>query len=95
MTGKVILSGYILVPDAERHIVVAALAPHIELTRAEKGCLVFQVSQNQENRQRFDVYEEFVDQTAFDLHQERVKQSYWGKVTKGVTRHYQITRQSD
>ncbi|WP_404819203.1 putative quinol monooxygenase, partial [Vibrio tritonius] len=34
---------------------------HKALTRAEAGCLVFEVTQNPDNPLRFDVYEEFID----------------------------------
>ncbi|XQW88447.1 putative quinol monooxygenase [Aeromonas veronii] len=52
---------------------------HIQLTRAESGCLIFEVTQDLLNPCRFDVYEEFVDEAAFQVHQARVKSSRWGK----------------
>ncbi|MBL0488424.1 antibiotic biosynthesis monooxygenase [Aeromonas veronii] len=89
--SKVILKGFIVVPQAELTAVINELDNHIRLTRLEDGCLIFEVSQNDENQYRFDVYEEFKDQTAFDRHQLRVKSSKWGKVSVNVERYYEVT----
>ena len=89
--SKVILQGYILVPDVDLEIVKTELVVHSKLTKQESGCLIFEVTPDIDNPNRFSVYEEFVDQAAFDLHQSRVKNSNWGKVTTQVERHYQIT----
>lgn len=88
---KIILQGYILVPNADLGFVIAALDQHCLLTQAEPGCLVFNVTQSKNNPNRFDVYEEFIDKHAFILHQQRVKTSYWGQVTANVERFYQIS----
>ncbi len=86
--GKVILQGYIIVPDNDLAVVTRELVEHIQLTRSEHGCLFFSVTVAEKNKNKFDVYEEFVDQEAFDKHQSRVKKSTWGRVTKAVERHY-------
>lgn len=88
--SKITLKGYILVSDAALPAVRDELARHIALTREEAGCLVFEVSQDEENRNRFNVYEEFCDRSAFRLHQARVSDSEWGRITAGVERHYRI-----
>lgn len=90
IVGKVILEGYITVADAEIEAVKAALITHIKLTRAESGCLVFNVQQAADNANKFDVYEEFIDEQAFIGHQQRVKTSQWAKITVNVSRHYNI-----
>ncbi|HHQ4740789.1 TPA: putative quinol monooxygenase [Aeromonas veronii] len=56
-----ILKGFIVVPQAELTAVINELDNHIRLTRLEDGCLIFEVTQNEENQYRFDVYEEFKD----------------------------------
>ncbi|OOE87623.1 putative quinol monooxygenase [Salinivibrio sharmensis] len=89
--SKVILEGFILVPDTDLKAVTRELVNHEKLTLEEPGCLAFKVQQHSDNPLRFDVYEEFTDRSAFDKHQERVKSSYWGVVTQNVTRHYQIS----
>ncbi|MEZ5729241.1 MAG: putative quinol monooxygenase [Burkholderiaceae bacterium] len=88
---KVILSGYIEVPDADLEAVLAELPRHIDLTRQEPGCLVFEVSRHEANGNRFDVYEAFEDTGAFEAHQVRMRNSPWASVTANAQRHYQVT----
>ncbi|MBO9489173.1 antibiotic biosynthesis monooxygenase [Endozoicomonas sp. G2_1] len=88
--SKVVLSGFIIVPKQDLKTIKAELAHHIRLTRQEAGCIVFNVIQNEELSTRFDVYEEFVDQQAFEHHQKRIKKSNWGKLTKDVQRSFNI-----
>ena len=89
--SKVILKGYVIVPDSELTAVQNELTTHIELTRQETGCLIFEVSQDEENLNRFNVYEEFTDQNSFADHQDRVSKSKWGVVSANIERNYQIT----
>lgn len=91
--GKVILSGYIVVPDEDLESVKEQLPQHIALTRDEPGCLVFDVQLDGDSNNRYNVYEEFRDMSAFELHQERVKCSSWGEVTKNVSRHYTVSEE--
>lgn len=88
--SKVILQGYILVSESELRVVKQELVTHSELTKQEPGCIKFDVTQDKSNPNKFHVYEEFTNQDAFTHHQDRVKNSYWGIVTKNVSRHYQI-----
>ncbi|EAS64929.1 antibiotic biosynthesis monooxygenase [Photobacterium angustum] len=88
--GKVILKGFIVVPEEELNLVSKALEKHVELTKQESGCLVFNVYQRSHFPCYFDVYEEFSNITAFEHHQRRVKASEWGKVTLNVERHYEV-----
>ena len=88
--AKVILEGHIIVPAGELEQVLRELPNHIALTRLEAGCLVFTVEQTQDNALRFNVYEEFIDRAAFELHQQRAASSKWGAVTQKVERHYQV-----
>ena len=87
---KVILKGFIIVPEPELELVKNELINHKRLTLNEPGCITFCVTENSENPLRFDVYEEFVDRNAFEQHQERVRGSYWGRVTVNVERHYEV-----
>lgn len=88
--AKIILEGYIEVAKRDLETVLLELPEHIALTRQEAGCLVFEVKQDETNPYQFAVYEEFDNQQAFDCHQQRVRDSRWGMVTKDVARHYQI-----
>lgn len=87
---EVVLQGYIEVPIEDLDLVQSELSNHIALTRAESGCVVFRVEQDIENSSRFNVYEKFVSEEAFEFHQQRVKSSRWGAITKNVKRHYRI-----
>ena len=89
--SKVILSGYIIVPNDDLESVEQALILHTQLTLAEAGCLIFEVIKDVNDPNRYSVYEEFIDQAAFEDHQTRVKNSHWGKVTVNVERHYQVS----
>ncbi|GAD90208.1 hypothetical protein VHA01S_036_00130 [Vibrio halioticoli NBRC 102217] len=93
--AKVILSGYIIVPDKDLDAVLHALPEHIRLTQAECGNMTFRVQQSADTPQRFDVYEEFIDKPSFEFHQRRVKDSFWGKVTADVSRHYDIVIEAE
>lgn len=89
--STVCLTGYIRVPAADLDAVRAALPIHVELTRAEPGCLQFDVVQDADEPTIFHVQEEFRDPSAFTAHQQRVRESAWGDVTVRVERHYQVT----
>jgi quinol monooxygenase YgiN len=89
--AKVILQGFIVVQDSDLDVVKRELVTHKNLTLNEAGCLNFTVKPDEMNPNKFIVYEEFENQTAFDNHQARVKLSKWGEVTKNVERHYKIS----
>jgi quinol monooxygenase YgiN len=87
---KIVLKGYINIPDDDLDAVKDALPLHIRLTQQEEGCLVFKVEEDRLNPNIFNVYEEFSNKKSFQAHQERVRESEWRSVTKNITRHYQI-----
>ncbi|MCP4209793.1 MAG: antibiotic biosynthesis monooxygenase [Shimia sp.] len=84
------LTGYIDVPADRLAAVSEALPKHIALTRAEAGCLSFEVTPHAAHAGRFQVTELFVDRAAFDAHQARAKASEWAKTTDGIPRTYEI-----
>ena len=86
----VVLTGYIDVPAERLDAVRAALTEHIRLTRAEEGCLRFDVTECADPFGRFEVSEAFATPAAFKAHQARGAQSAWADVTKGIARHYNI-----
>ena len=88
--GTVTLTGHIDVPVERMEEIQAALPAHIALTRAEPGCLSFDVSPCTDVKGRFLVSEAFVDQQAFDAHQARAKASDWAKASEGIPREYSI-----
>ena len=84
------LTGYIDVPADRLEAVTAALPDHIALTRAEPGCLSFEVTPDPAQHGRFTVAERFTDRAAFDAHQARAGASPWAEITAGIPRHYQV-----
>lgn len=87
----VILTGHLDVPDGDISTVEAHLPTHITLSRAECGCISFEVNVDPNNPNRYLVNEEFTTQAAFDAHQARVKTSDWGRATAHLERQYKIT----
>ena len=88
--NKIVLKGYIVVPD-DLVAVDQELPRHIELTKKEAGCLIFEVKQDDIEKNKFHVYEEFVNEEAFSNHQHRVRNSDWGSITKNIERFYEVT----
>ena len=89
---RFVLQGHIIVPDTDLATVKAELPIHQNLTQQECGCLVFSVAQDKNNPNRFNVYEEFIDEKSFKKHQLRIKGTNWAKATTNVTRNYQIIK---
>ncbi|MBL4751558.1 MAG: antibiotic biosynthesis monooxygenase [Amylibacter sp.] len=72
--------------------VTKAVVDHINLTRAEAGCISFEVTPCPDVSGRFLVNEIFTNQAAFDHHQTRTKASPWAEATAGLPRDYTITK---
>ncbi len=66
------------------------LPNHIRLTRAEPGCLRFEVLPTSDPMV-WTVEETFVDQHAFEAHQARTRSSEWAHETASIRREYEIT----
>lgn len=77
--------------STEAEIVEKHLPRHIDLTRAEPGCLHFEVSPTPGGRV-WTVHERFADGAAFGAHQRRVADSDWGRATAGIERNYIIEK---
>ena len=89
------LTGYIDVPEGRREAIATALPLHIELTRAETGCVRFDVIPDPKVAGRYNVSELFTDRESFDAHQARVKISAWGEISAGIRREYSIRERND
>lgn len=86
----IILTGYLDIPADRRAAVAGALPAHIDLTRAEPGCLSFDVTEDPDRPGRYHVAETFASQVDFDAHQKRAARSPWAGITAGIPRHYTI-----
>ncbi len=84
------LRGHIAVPRAHRPAVAAALDEHIRLTRAEPGCLRFDVVPDPTRPGRYAVAEDFRTRADLERHQQRIKGTVWAAASAGAARHYQI-----
>ncbi len=75
---------------AEAAVVQAFLPEHIRLSRAEAGCLTFNVNPTDDPLVwRLD--ESFADMAAFKAHQTRTRASAWFQATAQMRRDFQVT----
>jgi quinol monooxygenase YgiN len=88
LTGRLICA-----TAAEAARVRAHLPDHIRLTRAEPGCLRFDVVAT-DDPLVWQVDETFIDQAAFDAHQARTQASRWARETAGIARDFTLTAPS-
>ncbi|PWH05057.1 antibiotic biosynthesis monooxygenase [Brachybacterium endophyticum] len=84
LSGQLICSGPEELAAVETH-----LDRHRELSRAEPGCLAFDVQQTADPLV-WQVDEAFTDDAAFAAHQERVAGSAWGLATADIERRYEV-----
>ncbi|HKT56197.1 MAG TPA: antibiotic biosynthesis monooxygenase [Microbacterium sp.] len=89
LTGRLICAD-----DDEAATVLRHLDRHIELTRAESGCLQFDVEPTADPLV-WTVCERFVDRSAFESHQLRVRGSDWGRATASIERDYVVASRAD
>lgn len=82
------LSGKLICTDEqELAIVLRHLPEHIRLSRAEPGCLSFEVRQS-DDPLIWLVEESFVSQEAYDAHQTRTRASAWFAASGHIRRAY-------
>ena len=88
--GGVELHGVLVCSDLDEAVLVKRHLPtHADLSRAEPGCLAFDVVPTADPLV-FRVDEAFTDAEAFRAHQRRVASSEWGHATAGITREYTV-----
>ena len=91
-TEHVALSGILRCADDAQIVLVHRYLPaHMALTRAEQGCLSFDVIQDVTDPHLWHVNELFDSQASFDTHQQRTRASEWGKETAHIARQYTVT----
>jgi len=84
--GVIRLTGTLTCASEEAETVRAALPEHIRLSRAEPGCLSFDVTETAPGV--FTVAERFADRTAFNAHQTRTRASAWWQATGHMPREF-------
>ena len=70
-------------------LVTQHLPAHIAASRAEPGCLAFNVSQSG-NPMVWQLDETFTDQAAFEAHQSRTRASLWFAASRHLARDFKI-----
>ncbi len=75
--------------EADAATVRRLLPTHIALSRAETGCLTFNVDPT-EDPLVWRLDESFVDSAAFDAHQARTRSSPWFHATSHLGRDFKI-----
>jgi quinol monooxygenase YgiN len=85
------LTGHLICTSAAEVALIRAYLPeHIRLSRAEAGCLSFEVSETADPLV-WTVRETFTDQAAFEAHQARTRASDWFRATASIQRAYSVT----
>ena len=91
---RVTLTGFLICRSLDEADRVSELLPeHIRLTRAEPGCLGFEVFRSHSDPVRFAVSEVFRDRAAFEAHQARAAGTLWARATKAIPRDYRIVEE--
>lgn len=89
------VTGRLICPtEGEAGIVRTMLPEHIRLSRAEAGCLTFNVSPSADPLV-WVLHESFVDRAAFEAHQDRTRASAWFAATGGLTRDFHVEEIGD
>ncbi len=84
------LTGTMTCAPGDIDIVRTALPQHMALSRAEPGCLNFDVTETAPGV--FEVSERFADMAAFEAHQTRTRASEWWQLTGHMPRDFTTTR---
>ena len=85
------LTGTLLCAPHEADTVRAALPRHLRLTRAEPGCMAFDVTETAPCV--FSVSKCFADRAAFEAHQARTRASDWWQATRHMTRDFSLAEE--
>ena len=84
------LSGTLVCTSAEQVATVERHLPeHMRLSRAEPGCLSFEVWQT-DDPMVWQVQERFESRAAFEAHQQRTRASGWWAATAAIQRNLAI-----
>lgn len=89
------LKGHLIcASDTEAQAVQSHLADHISASRAEPGCLSFEVVQT-DDPMVWEVMETFRTRADFDAHQVRTRTSAWFHATRGILRDFRVEELRD
>jgi quinol monooxygenase YgiN len=80
--------------DDQRVAVLSHMAEHSRLSRAEPGCLLFDIAET-DDPMTFEVIETFRDRPSFEAHQTRTRASRWFAATRGALRDFMVEEVAD
>ncbi|MCU0912530.1 MAG: antibiotic biosynthesis monooxygenase [Rhodobacteraceae bacterium] len=83
---KITVTGYLRARPEDRALIKRLLPEHIRLSRAEPGCLKFDVVASPTVADAWELDEAFVDRAAFEAHQACTRASAWGRETAHILR---------
>ena len=84
------LSGTLICQPEDLAMVQTMLPEHIRLSRAEPGCVMFQVVADRCDPCRFLLAERYVDAAALEFHRARGRASAWGQATSHIPRDIHV-----
>jgi quinol monooxygenase YgiN len=84
----------ICMTEAESQAIRAHLPDHLALSRAEPGCLTFDVSPT-DDPLIWEVMEAFRTREDFDAHQARTRASPWFAATRTILRDFRMEELGD
>ena len=84
----------ICMTEDEALAVRSHLPDHITLSRAEPGCLTFDVTPT-DDPLVWEVMESFRDRASFDTHQTRARNSTWFAATRHILRDFRMEEVGD
>jgi len=84
----------VCVTEDEARAVARHVADHIALTRAEPGCLQFEITPT-DDPMVFEVMEAFRTREDFNAHQTRTRASTWFEATRSILRDFRVEEVGD
>lgn len=89
------LTGRLICATAEEAATVRLHLPeHLRLSRADAGCLSFEIAPGADPLV-FDVDESFRTRADFEAHRDRARQSAWARATADLRRDYHLQEVQD
>ncbi|MDO5606584.1 MAG: antibiotic biosynthesis monooxygenase [Paracoccus sp. (in: a-proteobacteria)] len=89
--GQMVVSGRLICRSPDDLLTVIEMLPaHIAASRAEPGCLYFDITQT-DDPMIWRVEELYTDRDALGAHKERTAASPWAEATAGIGRELSVT----